>query len=100
MASLTAKVVRGRTYYYQRSATELRTRCFAITLLQVSQEQRSLLLGSRLPHDLAAVQRLYLARRLSGRPIRQQVLHAERLGMRGMHVQSMHQRRPLQNDTN
>src|SRR5436305_10305605 len=49
---------------------ELRQRRFSITPLQVGQEDRPFLRGSRLPHDLPSVQRLFLARRLSGRPIR------------------------------
>ena len=67
---------------------------------QFGQEDWSLLLGSCLPHDLAAVQRLTLARRFSGRAIRQQILHSEPSRVRDVCVQRMHHRRPFLNDPN
>ncbi len=54
----------------QRSATGLKHRRFSVTPLQVGQERRPLLRGSRLPQDLPSVDRLSLAWRLSARPIR------------------------------
>ena len=54
----------------QRPDTELGVRRFAIALLKLGQENWSLLLRSRFPHDLAAVQRLTLAGRFSGRAVR------------------------------
>ena len=76
----------------QRFAKELKLRRFSIAPFQVGQQYRAFLLGACFPHDLAAVQRLTLARRLLGCPVRQQVFHGEWLGMRGMSVESMHQR--------
>jgi hypothetical protein len=77
----------------QRSSTELGCRRFAIAPLQLVKQCRPLLLRSRLPHDLAAVQRLGLARRLAGPPIRQQVIHRKGVRMRRVRVQRGHQRR-------
>jgi hypothetical protein len=81
--------------FIQRSSIELRCRRFAVASFQVGKEGRPLLLRAGLPHDLAPVQRLRLARRLARRPIPQQVGHRKRLGMRRMGVQGMHQRRTL-----
>ena len=67
---------------FEQDGHELEVRRFAIASFQVGQEDRPFLLGSRLPHDLATVQRLTLARWFSGRAIRQQVFHGERPGMR------------------
>ena len=80
---------------YQWFAKELKLRRFSIALLQVGQEFLPVLLGACLPHDLTSVQRLALARRLLGGPVRQQVFQGEWLRMRGMGVESVHQCRPL-----
>jgi hypothetical protein len=61
---------RGKTSFIQRSATQLRWRQFPVAPFQVGKEGRTSLLRSGLPHDLAPVPCLSLARRLSGRPIR------------------------------
>ncbi len=84
----------------QRSANGLRHRRFSITPLQVGQEQRPVLRGARLPHDLPPVHCLLLAGWLPGGPIRQQVRPSERFRVRDMRIQRMHQRRPLLNDPN
>src|SRR3954453_18982432 len=84
----------------QRPAKELKSRRFPITPLQFGQEQRPVLLGACPPHDRAPVPRLGLARRLAGGPIRQQVVHSERTGMRRVGVQRQHQRRPFQDQAN
>ena len=49
--------------------------------------------SSALPHDLAAVQRLGLARRLAGTPIRHQVVRRKGSRVRRVSVQRGHQRR-------
>lgn len=84
----------------QRSAKELKSRRFPIKPLQFGQEQRPVLLGACLPHDRAPVPCLGLARRLAGGPIRQQVVHGERTGMRRVGVRRQHQRRALQDQAN
>src|SRR4051794_15475099 len=78
---------------FQQSEKELNSRRFLITPLQFGQERWPVLLGARLPHDRASVPRLGLARRFSGGPIGQQVVHGERARMGGVGVQGMHQRR-------
>ena len=52
-----------------------------ISAFQFGQELGPLGLGSGLPHDLAAVDRLTLALGLAGRAVRQQVIDTERLGV-------------------
>ena len=59
-----------------------------------------MLLGSRFPHDLAAVQRLFLARRLLGCAIRQQIVDRELPRMRQVRIQCVDHRRPFLNDSN
>ncbi|MBV8270234.1 MAG: biotin/lipoyl-binding protein [Planctomycetaceae bacterium] len=90
-----AKLANARTEFNQRSSIELGCRRFAVASFQLGKEGRPLLLGAGLPHDLAPVQRLSLARRLARRPIPKQVGHRKRLGMRRVGVQRMHQRRTL-----
>ena len=85
---------------FRTAEVGLGLRRFSIAPLQVGQEQRPFLRGPRLPHDRTAVQRLGLAWWLAGRSIRQQVVHGERLGMRGMGVEGLHQRGPFQDDPN
>src|SRR5262249_664461 len=76
--------------YSQRSATELNDRRFPITPLQVAQDQRPVLRGPGLPHYLPSVHGLFLARRLSSSPIREQVVHGEWFGMGHVSIQRMH----------
>src|SRR4051812_32947070 len=71
----------------QRPDSGLEERRFAIASLKLSQEDWSLLLRSCFPHDLAPVQRLTLAGRLSSRAIREQVLGREWPGMRDVCVE-------------
>jgi hypothetical protein len=59
-----------------------------------------LLFGSCFPHDLAAVERLFLARWLSGCAIRRQIVRCERPGMRRVRIQRGDHRRPFLNDPN
>ena len=71
-----------------------------VTPLQVRQELRPFLFGSGFPHHLAAITGLLLAGRFPCPPIRQQVVHRERLGMDLMGIQRGHQRRSLDNNPN
>src|SRR5262249_21180774 len=82
------------------SATELRYRRFPITPLQVGQEQRPFLRGSRLPHDLPSVPRLVLARRLAGGPIREPILRRNGSRVGAVRIQGMNQRRSPLNHPN
>jgi hypothetical protein len=59
-----------------------------------------LLFGSCFPHDLAAVQRLFLARWLSSGAIRQQIVDREWPGMRRVRIQCGDHRRPFLDDAN
>ena len=72
---------------YQRPDSGLEGGRLAIASLELSQEDRSLLLRSCFPHDLAPVQRLTLAGRLSSRAIREQVVGGEWPGMRDVRVE-------------
>jgi hypothetical protein len=62
-------IVQGN--HYQWPDTELEVGRFAIATFQFGQENRPFFLGSRFSHNLAAVQRLTLARWYSGRAIGQ-----------------------------
>src|SRR5271157_4033892 len=55
---------------YQRPDTKLEVGCFAISSLELGQEDRSFLLGSSFPHDFPSVQRLTLAGWFPGGSIR------------------------------
>src|SRR3954451_19290095 len=88
-----------RGFFFQRFGTELRCRRFPIAPLKIGKQRRPLLLRARLPHDLAAVQRLSLAGRLAGTPIRQQVVHRKGSRMRRVGIQRRHQRRARLNQT-
>jgi hypothetical protein len=59
-----------------------------------------LLFGPCFSHDLAAVYRLFLARRLSGGAIRQQIVDCEWPRMRCVRIQCVDHRRPFLNDPN
>jgi hypothetical protein len=59
-----------------------------------------LLFGSCFPHDLAARYRLFLAWRLSGCAICQQIVDRELPGMRRVRIQCGDHRRPFLNDSN
>ena len=72
---------------YQWPDSELEVRRFAIASFKLGQEDRSFLLRSCFPHDLASVQRLTLAGRFSGRAIREQILGGEWPGMRDVRVE-------------
>ena len=76
-----------RGFFFQRPDSGLEDRRFAIASPKLSQEDWSLLLRSCFPHDLAPVQRLTLAGRLSSRAIREQILGGEWPGMRDVRVE-------------
>jgi hypothetical protein len=59
-----------------------------------------LLFGSCFPHNLATVQRLFLARRLSGCAIRRQIVRCELSGMRRVRIQGVDHRRSFLNESN
>jgi hypothetical protein len=69
-----------------------------IPSFQLGQQLWSLGPGSSLPHDLAPADRLALALRLSGRPVRQQVLNIKRPGVGVVGIQRMNQRRSFLDD--
>jgi hypothetical protein len=84
----------------QWTNTKLEVRRFSISPFQIREQDWSLLFGSCFPHNLAAVQRLFLARRLSGCAIRQQIVDRELPGVRRVCIQCVDHRRPLLNDSN
>ncbi len=67
-------------------------------MLQIGQQVDALLLGSRLPHDLAAVNRLALTVGFAGRAVGQEIRCRERSRMRPVGIQRMHQCRTFLND--
>jgi hypothetical protein len=69
-----------------------------VSTLQVGQQEDAFLLGSRLPHDRAAVDRLSLTGGFAGRAIGQEIRARERSGMRPVGIQRVHQRRTFLND--
>jgi hypothetical protein len=77
----------------QRPNRQLENR--EISSLQFFQELGPFRLGSGLPHDPAAVDRLTLTLGLTRRPVWQKIIDTERVGVGPMGVQRVHQRRSL-----
>ena len=66
-----------------------------VSTFQLGQEPGPFGLGSGLPHDPTAVDRLTLALGFARRPIGLKVINTERVGVVPMGVQRVHQRRPF-----